>query len=129
MNIGEAAARSGLPAKTIRYYEDVALAPAPARTASGYRDYSDRDVHILRFIHAARGLGFTVEECRELVALYTDPGRSSADVKAMAAAKIQAIDAKLAELRAMRATLADLAARCHGDDRPDCPILDRLAQG
>lgn len=129
MNIGEAAARSGLPAKTIRYYEDVALAPAPARTASGYRDYSDRDVHILRFIHAARGLGFTVEECRELVALYTDPGRASADVKAMAAAKVQAIDAKLAELRAMRATLADLAARCHGDDRPDCPILERLAQG
>ena len=128
MNIGEAAACSGLPTKTIRYYEDVALIPAPARTGAGYREYSDRDVHILRFIHAARSLGFTVEECRELVSLYLDPGRSSAEVKTIALGTLARIDHKIAELTAMRTALADLAAKCHGTERPNCPILDGLAR-
>jgi MerR family transcriptional regulator, copper efflux regulator len=128
MNIGDAAARSGLPPKTIRYYEDVALIPAPARSGAGYRDYSERDVHILRFIHAARGLGFTIAECRELVSLYLDPGRSGAEVKSIALGTLERIDRKIAELTAMRTALAELAAKCHGTDRPDCPILDGLAR-
>lgn len=129
MNIGQAAARSGLAPKTIRYYEGVALIPAPARTDSGYRDYSDRDVHLLRFVNAARGLGFTVKECRELVSLYQDPRRASAEVKAIALRKLEKIDRKIAELTAMRATLSELADKCHGTDRPDCPILEGLARG
>ncbi|MFP4003285.1 MAG: Cu(I)-responsive transcriptional regulator [Alphaproteobacteria bacterium] len=129
MNIGEAAARSGLPPKTIRYYEDVRLIPAPARNGAGYRAYSGRDVHLLRFIHAARGLGFTVAECRELVSLYLDPGRAAADVKAVAQRKLARIDRKIAELISMRTALAELADKCHGTDRPDCPILDGLAAG
>lgn len=127
MNIGEAAARSGLPPKTIRYYEEVELIPAPARTSAGYRAYSGRDVYLLRFIHAARGLGFSVAECRELISLYLDPRRASADVKAMTLRKIEKIDRKIAELTSMRTALAELAAKCHGNDRPDCPILDDLA--
>ena len=127
MNIGEAAAHSGLPPKTIRYYEDVDLIPPPARNGAGYRAYSGRDVHLLRFIHAARSLGFAVAECRELVSLYLDPHRASAEVKAIALRKLEKIDRKIVELTAMRAALAELAAKCHGDSRPDCPILEGLA--
>ena len=113
MHISEAAARSRLPAKTIRYYEEAGLIGPAAREGNGYREYSDRDVHILRFVQRARSLGFAMQDCRELLSLYDDRQRSSADHK-------------LAELESLRAVLSDLVERCHGDDRPDCPILDDL---
>ncbi|MEK9660703.1 MAG: Cu(I)-responsive transcriptional regulator [Alphaproteobacteria bacterium] len=127
MNISEAAAQSGLPAKTIRYYEEIGLVAPAARRENGYRDYAERDVHTLRFLNRARDLGFSVEDCRALATLYTDRNRKSADVKALAQARIDDIDRKITELRAMRRTLQHLAERCHGDHRPDCPILDDLA--
>ncbi|MCB1832793.1 MAG: Cu(I)-responsive transcriptional regulator [Geminicoccaceae bacterium] len=127
MNIGEAAERAGLSAKTVRYYEDIGLVQASGRLANGYRDYDERDVHRLHFVQRARSLGFSVEECRALLELYTDRNRASADVKALAAARIADIERKIGELSAMRETLRDLASRCHGDDRPDCPILEGLA--
>lgn len=126
MNIGTAAEKSNLPAKTIRYYEDIALV-RPQRAANGYRDYSDTDVHRLRFLRRARSLGFTLEECRRLVSLNDDDRRASADVKAIAAGKIGQIERKIAELHCLKATLTDLVDRCSGDDRPDCPIIDNLA--
>ncbi|WP_349360312.1 Cu(I)-responsive transcriptional regulator [Stappia sp.] len=126
MNIGAAAASSGLPAKTIRYYEEIDLV-RPLRAANGYRDYSQADVHRLRFLQRARSLGFTIEECRSLLSLYDDEGRASADVKTVALEKIGEVERKIAELEAMKATLTRLADCCHGDDRPDCPILDDLA--
>lgn len=127
MNIGEIAARSGMPPKTIRYYESVGLvAPAP-RTDSGYRTYGERDLRILRFIHRARNLGFSLREVAELLALWRDPHRSSADVKALARDHVADIDRKISELKAMRRAVVDLMERCHGDDRPDCPIIDELA--
>ncbi len=129
MNIGDAATETGLTAKTIRYYESIGLIEAPSRTDGGYRAYSRRDLHVLRFLRRARGLGFTVEECRDLIALYCDRRRASADVKAIALSRIADIDRKIAELGTLRDTLADLAERCHGDGRPDCPILDDLAGG
>lgn len=129
MNIGEAAARSGVPAKTIRYYEDIALIESADRSANGYRAYSDEDVHTLRFIASARSLGFTVAQCRDLLALYRDRARSSSDVKAIAANHVAEIDEKIESLRAMRATLSTLMHKCHGDDRPDCPIIETLAAG
>ncbi len=128
MNISDAAARAGLPPKTIRYYEDIGLISPARRRDNGYRDYAARDVHILRFLSRARGLGFSVDDCRALVALYADTDRKSGDVKDIALRRIADIDEKIAELRTMRATLADLAERCHGDDRPDCPILDDFAE-
>lgn len=128
MNISEAAERAGLPTKTIRYYEDIGLVEPARRRDNGYRDYTDRDVHMLSFLSRARGLGFSVADCRALVALYADKGRKSADVKEIALNRVTDIDAKIAELRAMRATLVDLAENCHGDDRPDCPIIDELAE-
>jgi len=127
MNIGEAAARSGLSPKTIRYYESIDLVAAPGRTDGGYRDYDARDVHVLRFLQRARGLGFSVRECRDLLTLYQDRARASADVKVIALRHIDDIDRKIAELETLRDTLNDLATRCLGDDRPDCPILDDLA--
>ncbi|MBO22506.1 MAG: Cu(I)-responsive transcriptional regulator [Rhodospirillaceae bacterium] len=127
MNISEAAAQSGLRAKTIRYYEDIGLVGPARRRDNGYRDYAPRDVHMLRFLSRARGLGFSVEECRALVALYADTGRKSADVKEIALNRVCDIDVKIGELQAMRATLVELAETCHGDDRPDCPIIDDLA--
>ena len=127
MNIGQAARRSGVPAKTIRYYEDVDLIPSAVRRENGYRDYSDRDVEILRFLRHSRGLGFSVEECRGLLSLYEDKTRASADVKALALKHIAEMDAKIAELQSIRATLQTLADQCHGDPRPDCPILENLA--
>ncbi len=127
MNIGVAAAKSGLPAKTIRYYEDIGLVEASARLENGYRDYSDQDLHLLKFVQRSRSLGFTVEECRELLDLYRDRGRASADVKALAIRRIDDIKDKIEALRSMRATLEHLIERCHGDDRPECPIIDDLS--
>jgi MerR family copper efflux transcriptional regulator len=127
MNIGTTAQRSGVPAKTIRYYESIGLIPSAGRTASGYRVYTDHDVETLRFIARARSLGFAVRDVGNLLALWQDRQRASADVKALAESHIADIDAKIAELQSIRATLADLVERCHGDDRPDCPILDSLS--
>ena len=127
MTIGEAASRSDVPAKTIRYYEQIGLIGTALRGANLYRSYTDADVAMLRFIGRARRLGFSIEELKQLVALYGDRERASADVKAIALQHIDRIDRKLAELQTVRAALADLAARCHGDSRPDCPILDELA--
>lgn len=126
MNIGAAAAASGLPAKTVRYYEEIGLL-TPARAENGYRDYSGKDVHRLKFLQRARSLGFTVGECRLLLSLYEDEKRASADVKALAVEKIAQIDGKIAELHSLRETLSRLAENCHGDGRPDCPIIDDLA--
>ncbi len=129
MNIGQAAARSGVPSKTIRYYEDIGLVQPASRTGNGYRAYREFDLHVLRFVQRARSLGFSVRECRQLLDLYGNPERASAEVKALAEQRIAAIDRKLAELAAMRATLVRLALACHGDQRPECPILDDLADG
>ena len=126
MNIGRAAVRSGLPAKTIRYYEEIGLIH-PEREDNGYRDYSEDDVHRLSFLRRARNLGFSVEDCRQLMALYRDRARASHDVRAIALAHVAAIEAKIAELESMRRTLDRLIHACHGDDRPDCPILDDIA--
>lgn len=126
MNIGQASERTKLPPKTIRYYEEIALV-APERGPNGYRRYSDKDVHRLRFLQRARGLGFTIEECRLLLSLYEDQHRASSDVKALATDKIQEIDRKIKELNSLKKTLAALAQNCHGDDKPDCPIIDDLA--
>ncbi|MDF1610334.1 Cu(I)-responsive transcriptional regulator [Hoeflea sp. YIM 152468] len=128
MNIGQASDATGLPAKTIRYYEDIGLIK-PARAANSYRDYDGKDVHRLAFIQRSRGLGFTIEECRSLLSLYEDKDRASADVKALALEKITEIDRKLKELKSLRTTLKTLADHCHGDDRPDCPIIDEIAKG
>jgi MerR family transcriptional regulator, copper efflux regulator len=128
MNIGEAAARSGVPAKTIRYYEEVGLIRPAPRAGNGYRDYGQRDVHVLRFVQRAPSLGFSVQDCRrQLLALYQDPERASAEVKALTERRIAEIDRKIQELAVMRATLVELAESCHGDERPECPILDDLA--
>lgn len=126
MNIGAAAERSGLPAKTIRYYEDIGLLRA-SRALNGYRDYTDDDVHRLKFLQRARSLGFSVEECRQLLSLYADKERESADVKALACQKLEEIDLKIAQLQGLRTLLSHLIANCHGDNRPDCPIIDDLA--
>ncbi len=126
MNIGDASDRSGLPAKTIRYYEDIGLLK-PGRAENGYRDYSSSDVHRLKFLQRSRSLGFTVEECRQLLSLYGDTARESADVKAIAEVKLGEIDRKIAELVELRGVLQHLVHNCHGDARPDCPILDDLA--
>jgi Cu(I)-responsive transcriptional regulator len=127
MNIGEAARRSGLPPKTIRYYEAIGLVIPKARAANGYRAYGEQDVHLLQFVARARSLGFPIEDCRGLLGLYRDEHRASADVKALAEARIIEIERKIAELETMRAALHELVDRCHGDQRPDCPILSDLA--
>ena len=126
MNIGEAAAASGLPPKTIRYYEDIGLL-TPHRGANGYRAFTEQDVHKLAFLARARALGFTIEDCRALLALYEDESRASSEVKHIAEEHLAQIDEKLAQLQQMRDTLAHLVHACHGDDRPDCPILSDLA--
>jgi len=128
MNIGEASDRSGLPAKTIRYYEDIGLI-RPERGGNGYRDYDISDVHKLRFLQRSRGLGFSVEECRQLLALYEDKSRASADVKDIAQTKLTEIDQKIREMMELRRTLEHLVHACHGNDRPDCPILEELSEG
>lgn len=127
MNIGHVAALTGLPAKTIRYYESIGLAQPASRRSSGYRDYAQQDVHRLRFIARARALGFSVDEVRHLLALYDDRDRASADVKALVLEHVGTIERKIADLESLRRALTELAERCHGDDRPDCPILDDLA--
>ena len=126
MNIGDAAKASGVSAKMIRYYEDTALIPPAARTAAGYRVYTDQDVHMLRFIRRARDLGFSVEGIRELLGLWRDRDRHSADVKRLALAHVAELRQKIRELEDMASTLETLAACCHGNDRPDCPILSEL---
>ena len=126
MNISAAAEHSGLPPKTIRYYEEIGLV-VPDRRENGYRDYATDDVHRLAFIHRARDLGFDIETCRKLLALYSDRSRASADVKALAKEHLADIERKMAELEAMAKTLRHLVKNCHGDNRPDCPIIDELA--
>lgn len=126
MKIGEAAAAARLSERMIRHYEKVGLISAAARRDSGYRDYDDRDVHTLRFIGRARDLGFPLEEIRTLLALWHDRDRSSADVKSLALARAAELKRKARELDEMRRALERLAESCHGDDRPDCPILDGL---
>ncbi|HJP22737.1 MAG: Cu(I)-responsive transcriptional regulator [Alphaproteobacteria bacterium] len=129
MNIGRAAERSGVTPKTIRYYEQIGLVAPAERRANGYRAYSGHEVETLRFINRARSLGFAVPEIAELLELYRDRGRASADVKAIALARIDDIERKIAELGSLRDTLRQLSDRCHGDQRPECPILDDLADG
>ncbi|MEL7027498.1 MAG: Cu(I)-responsive transcriptional regulator [Pseudomonadota bacterium] len=126
MNIGQASQRSNLPAKTIRYYEEIGLV-VPGRADNGYRDYKVSDVHKLAFLARARSLGFGIDECRALLALYEDEGRASADVRRIAADHLSDIEAKIEGLQEMHATLSDLVRACAGDQRPDCPILRSLS--
>lgn len=126
MNIGHASKVSNLPAKTIRYYEDIHLIN-PSRNSNGYRDYSESDIHRLTFLQRSRSLGFSIEECRLLLSLYDDKNRASSDVKSIALSKITEIDRKIDELKSLRHTLSELAHHCHGNDKQDCPILDGLA--
>ena len=127
MNIGHAAKASGVSARMIRHYEGVGLLSEAARSGAGYRQYSDRDVHTLRFIRQSRELGFSIEQIRELLALWQNRHRSSRQVKALAEAHLRELDRRLRELQAMRSSLEHLMRCCSGDDRPDCPILDTLA--
>jgi Cu(I)-responsive transcriptional regulator len=126
MNIGDAGVRAGLPAKTIRYYEDIGLI-RPGRRGNGFRDYGDKDIHDLRFIARARGLGFSVEDCRHLLELYRDKARPSAAVRETAIAHVAGVRAKIEALRSMEKTLSHLIDQCAGDARPDCPILEELS--
>ena len=127
MNIGEAAKASGVSAKMIRHYESVGLFPEAARTESGYRQYTDKEVSTLRFIRQSRDLGFSIEQIRELLGLWQNRRRPSRLVRALAEAHIEELEAKLKELQAMKATLQHLVHCCHGDDRPDCPIIETLS--
>jgi len=126
MNIGQAAEAAGLPAKTIRYYEEIGLI-TPARTENGYRDFSQTDIHNLAFLARARALGFSIEDCRALLALYQDSGRASADVKRIAQRHLDEIEHKILQLREMRDTLSELVLACKGNHRPDCPILASMS--
>ena len=125
MNIGDVVRLSGLPAKTIRYYEEIGLI-RPQRSANGYRSFRDSDLHKLAFLGRARALGFSIEDCRSLMQLYEDKQRASADVKAIAMDHLASIDRKMAELESMKFTLNALVEKCAGDARPDCPILDGI---
>ena len=127
MNIGQASKASGVSQRMIRHYEAIGLIPRAARRESGYRDYDERDVHTLRFVRRARDLGFPIEEIGQLLALWQDRGRASADVKTLATARADELRRKEREIQAMRRSLEELARSCHGDARPDCPILDDLA--
>ena len=126
MNIGIVAERSGVPRKTIRYYESIGLVQPADRRPNGYRNYSPDDMRALAFIKRARGLGFSVDEVRDLLGLWHDKKRKSAVVKALAAKHLAVLDRKIEELHSVRKALADLVKRCHGDARPDCPIIDGL---
>jgi len=127
MQIGEVAEATGVSAKMIRHYESIGLIPPPGRRDSNYRDYGHHDVHRLGFVRRARDLGFSIDEIRDLLRLWGDKDRSSADVKQLTETHIAELDAKIRLLREMRHTLANLAAACDGDARPDCPIIDELA--
>ncbi len=129
MKIGELATRSGVRAKTIRYYESIGVLPEPARAANGYRYYDERSVNELRFVHRARDLGFPMDEVRTLLALWRDSGRQSREVKRLVQRHLVDVEAKIAALESIRATLRHLAESCHGDERPDCPIIQDLAKG
>lgn len=126
-NIGEAARRSGVSAKMVRHYESLGLLPSVHRTDAGYRQYGDSEVHTLKFIRRARDLGFSMDEIAQLLKLWQNRRRSSAEVRRIASRHIDDLSRKLAEMEAMRRTLQHLVHCCHGDDRPDCPILDELA--
>ena len=126
MNIRDASEATGLPSKTIRYYESIGLVE-PARSSNGYRDFSDRELHKLTFLGRSRALGFSIEDCRTLLALYEDEDRASSEVRAIARRHLAEIDRKVADLQAMHDTLSHLVRTCSGDDRPDCPILDGLS--
>jgi Cu(I)-responsive transcriptional regulator len=128
MKIGTVAQASGVSQRMIRHYESIGLIPRPSRLDSNYRDYGDTDLHRLRFIANARDLGFTIEEISELLALWSDDARASAEVKRLALARAEALRVKALKLEAMRATLIDLAGKCSGNARPDCPILERLSE-
>ena len=127
MNIGEASKQSGVSERMIRHYEKIGLIPAPPRRGAGYRDYGERDLHRLRFIANARDLGFPIEDIRGLLGLWSNSQRASAEVKALAIARAEELDRKAKALQALRRTLLELADRCHGDDRPDCPIIERMS--
>jgi len=127
MNISQAAQASGLSARMIRHYEDIGLLPAPTRSQAGYRQYTERNLHQLRFIHSARQLGFSMEQIAQLLALWQDRSRSSSEVKVLAQQHLQELEQKIADLQAMHDTLAELANSCQGDERPDCPIINSLA--
>ena len=129
MNIGQAASASGVSAKMIRYYESIGLINAASRTDAGYRGYSDADIHTLRFIRRSRDLGFSVEQMTNLLALWQDRRRASSDVKRIASDHVRELERKMGELAEMAETLRHLAQNCHGDDRPDCPILNKLSDG
>ena len=128
MNIVEVSERSGLPPKTIRYYEDINLV-RPLRSDNGYRSFRESDIHKLAFLGRARALGFSIEDCRTLLSLYEDETRESAQVKAVAKEHLTEIDNKIAQLKSMRETLSHLIEACQGDHRPDCPILKDLSRG
>ena len=127
LNIGDTAKASGLSAKMIRHYEKVGLFPEASRTDAGYRQYTDKEVSTLRFIRQSRDLGFSIDQIRELLDLWQDQKRPSRQVKALAQTHLLELDVKLKELHVMKATLAHLVEHCHGDDRPDCPIVENLA--
>lgn len=127
MNIGQAAQASGVSAKMIRHYEGKGFMPKAGRTMGGYRIYRQNEVHVLRFIRRSRDLGFSMKEIKELLGLWNNRRRASSDVKRLVEKHVQELDRKIAELQAMRRTLVNLAHHCHGDDRPDCPILEDLA--
>jgi MerR family copper efflux transcriptional regulator len=127
LNIGEAASASGVSAKMIRHYEQIGVVPSPPRTVAGYRLYRDVDVHTLRFVQRARELGFPIKEIKTLVELWSNRRRSSAEVQRVASRHLAALERKIEQMEAMRGTLRHLVHACHGDDRPECPILDDLA--
>ncbi|RVH28095.1 Cu(I)-responsive transcriptional regulator [Sinorhizobium meliloti] len=129
MNIGQASNASGVSSKMIRYYEQIGLIKPALRTASSYRTYGDNDVHTLRFVRRARDLGFSVEQIKELLALWRDRSRASSDVKAVALEHVAELERKIAAIQEMAKTLKHLASHCHGDDRPECPIIEEIANG
>ncbi|MBL7554942.1 MAG: Cu(I)-responsive transcriptional regulator [Bdellovibrionaceae bacterium] len=128
MNIGEAAKISGVNAKLIRHYESIGVIPKASRSESGYRSYSESDVNILSFVKRARTLGFAMKEIKKLVSLWKNKSRASADVKSLAVKHIEEMEHKIVELQGMVKTLKHLSKNCHGDNRPDCPILNNLEQ-
>lgn len=129
MNIGEASKLSGVNAKLIRHYEAIGLVPKPARSDAGYRRYTEADVHILTFVKRSRALGFSMKEIKKLVGLWRNKGRNSADVKSLALKHVEEMEQKITQLQSLVKTLRHLAKNCHGDHRPDCPILQDLSDG